>query len=118
MRSRRGWRRPRRSPTPPARRSSQPRAAHASGHEYQPFSPPMASMMSQTTAGGASTWRLRTSWKRLPPAQWGSEGRGSLGASLTAADDQRVSTWAFRTRARARRTASSTPTRPSGGSGR
>ena len=39
--SRCGSRRPRRSPTPPTSRSSQPRTDHASGNEYQPFSPPM-----------------------------------------------------------------------------
>ena len=40
----RGSRRPRRSPTPPTSRSSQPRTAQASGKEYQPFSPPMPSI--------------------------------------------------------------------------
>ncbi len=55
--------------------------------------------------------------QRLPPAQSGSVGSGSLGAPGTDADDHRVATSASRTRRSASDTASSNPIGCPGGSG-
>ncbi|GAB2756113.1 hypothetical protein GCM10027072_62740 [Streptomyces bullii] len=81
------------------------------------MSPPMPSMTRHSASGEASTTRSRQSVYRLPPAQSGSVGSGSLGAPGTEADDQRVVTWASRTRCSASRTASSKPIGWPGGSG-
>ncbi|CAM5259298.1 hypothetical protein SHIRM173S_09554 [Streptomyces hirsutus] len=61
-RSRSASRRPRRRPTPPTNRSSQPRTAQASGKEYQPWSPPMPSITFHSDSTDASTGIRRSSW--------------------------------------------------------
>jgi hypothetical protein len=60
---------------------------------------------------------VRSSTYSVPPAQSGSVGSGSDGAPGRDADVHRVATVEFRTRWTASRTASSKPSRPSGGSG-
>ena len=112
-----GLRRPRRSPGPPESRSIRPRTVHAVDHEYHPASPPIPSTTLHNTSGGASTCRSRSSTYSVACAQSGSLGMGSLDAPTTLAFDQCVATSASRMRTRARRTASSKPISPSGGSG-
>ncbi len=77
----------------------------------------MPSITRQSASGGASTTSVRSSAYRLPPAQSGSVGSGSLGAPGVEADDQRVATSASLMRCRASRTASQNPISPCGGSG-
>ena len=98
-------------------RSNAPRTSQAQGSEYQPLSPPIDSTTSQTASGEAGTTALRSSVNSEPPAQSGSVGIGSLGAPGMYASDHRVATSASLTRLRARRTDSSKPSSPSGGSG-
>ena len=94
-----------------------PRARQASAREYHPFTPPMPSITRHSASGGAPTTWPRSSAYRLPPAQSGSVGSGSLGAPGVEADDQRVATSASLMRWRASRTARSNPISPSSGSG-
>ncbi len=77
----------------------------------------MPSTTAHSAAGGTSTASSRSSSYRLPPAQSGSVGSGSLGAPGSEAEDHRVATSASRIRFRASRTASSKPVSPPGGSG-
>lgn len=98
-------RRPRLRPTPPTSLSSQPRTAHASGNEYQPFSPPMPSITDQRSSMPADVSRFFSSMNTVWPAQSGSLGSASAGASSRLAPCQEVSTSPARIFASASRTA-------------
>ena len=99
------------------RRSMRPRIHQASGQEYQPLRPPMPSMIVQSDSGDASTSRVRSSLYSDPPAQSGSDGRGSDGAPAVAADDHRVGTSSVWILVSASSQARWKPISPSGGSG-
>src|SRR5581483_4134367 len=107
-----GWRRPRRGPDPPARRSRTPRAVHSHDAPYQPRSPPMLVTARNTSAGGAGLRAVRRSSNTVPPDQGGSVGWGSAGVRRGSASNHDVRT----SRSRQRRRASSTARRKGTGS--
>src|SRR3954454_24680269 len=94
-----------------------PRAHQPSGQLYQPFWPPMPSMIDHSASRGACTGTKRSSTYSVPPAQSGSLGSGSLGVPGVLADDHDVSTSYACTLASASSSARSKPTSPSAGSG-
>ena len=89
-----GSRRPLRIPGPPKNRSISPRVSQASGKEYQPFSPPIPSMIRHSDSGVEFEGTYRSSVYSEPPAQSGSVGNGSLGSPGIEAEDQRDFTFA------------------------
>ena len=87
--SRSGWRRPRRMPAPPARRSRKPRSLHSQSFPYQPEAPPIRRTGAKARDVGTGTRSARESTRRRP-IRMPPNGDGAA-PETERASDQRVS---------------------------